>query len=73
MWAESANTTTSMLDNITVSANGTSSYQKFYSKDPKWMRNLKCFGEIGIVTNHKHKKICGKLDDQGFPCMFVGF
>ena len=40
LWAEAANTAT-MLDNITVSANETSSYQKFYKKDLKWMRNLK--------------------------------
>ena len=56
LWAEAANTAT-MLDNITVSSNEESSYQKFYMKDPKWMRNLKCFGEIGIVTDHERKKI----------------
>jgi hypothetical protein len=72
LWAEAANTAT-MLDNITVSTNEKSSYQKFYNKDPKWMRNLKRFGEIGIVTDHEHKKIRGKLDDRGFPCMFVGY
>jgi hypothetical protein len=42
-------------------------------KDPPYARKLKTFGEIGIVSYYKDKKLGGKLDDRGRPCMMVGY
>jgi hypothetical protein len=42
-------------------------------KDPPYTRKLKTFGEIGIVSYYKDKKLQGKLDDRGRPCMMVGY
>lgn len=48
-------------------------YQAFYKKNSEWRRYLRPFGEIGIVTDHKKRKIRAKLQDRGIPCMFLGY
>ena len=48
-------------------------YHLFYNKHPAFLKHLRTFGEIGIVADHANKKIRGKLEDRGFPCMFVGY
>jgi hypothetical protein len=45
--------------------------EKFTGSNPKWFRNLRTFGEIGITYNNQ--KIKGKLDNRGYPCMFIGY
>jgi hypothetical protein len=42
-------------------------------KNPPYPRKLKTFREIGIVSYYKDKKLRGKLDDRGRPCMMVGY
>jgi hypothetical protein len=62
------------MDNITTSENQPiSSYPLLMQKDPPYARKLKTFGEIGIVSYYKDKKLKGKLDDRGRPCMMVGY
>jgi len=34
---------------------------------------LRTFGEIGIVSNQRNKKIRAKLEDHGFPYLFIGY
>jgi hypothetical protein len=43
--------------------------EKFTGSNPKWFKNLRTFGEIGITYNNQ--KIKGKLDNRGYPCMFI--
>jgi hypothetical protein len=45
--------------------------EKFTGYNPKWFKNLRTFGEIGITYNNQ--KIKGKLDNRGYPCMFIGY
>jgi hypothetical protein len=45
--------------------------EKFTGTNPKWFKNLRTFGEIGITYNNQ--KIKGKLDNKGYPCMFIGY
>jgi Reverse transcriptase (RNA-dependent DNA polymerase) len=45
--------------------------EKFTGSNPKWFKNLRTFGEIGITYNNQ--KIKGKLDNKGYPCMFIGY
>jgi hypothetical protein len=45
--------------------------EKFTGSNPKWFKNLRTFGEIGITYNNQ--KIKGKLDNRGYPCMFIGY
>jgi hypothetical protein len=28
---------------------------------------------MGVITTHANKKICGKLEDRGKTCVFVGY
>jgi hypothetical protein len=73
LWAE-AGATATKLDNILVRTPGSeSSYKKFHSTDPKWIRHMRTFGEVGIVTDHANKKARGKLEDRGYACIFVGY
>jgi hypothetical protein len=73
VWTECANLSQD-IDNITTSENQpVSSYRLFMQKDPKYARKLRTFGEIGIVSYYANKKLRGKLDDRGRPCMMVGY
>jgi hypothetical protein len=45
--------------------------EKFTGSNPKWLQNLRTFGDIGITYNNQ--KIKGKLDNRGYPCMFIGY
>jgi hypothetical protein len=39
--------------------------------NPKWFKSLRTFGEISITCNNQ--KIKGKLDNRGYPCIFIGY
>jgi hypothetical protein len=72
-WTECANTATG-IDNLIVSNNKpVSSYHCFYEEDPKYIKQMRTFGEMAIVTNHKNKKMRTKLADLGKPAMFLGY
>jgi hypothetical protein len=45
--------------------------EKLTGSNPKWFKNLRTFGEIGITYNNQ--KIKGKLDSRGYTCMFIGY
>jgi hypothetical protein len=36
---------------------------------PKWAKNMRTFGEAGVVKDQKH----GKMGEKGLPMMFVGY
>ena len=62
------------LDNIlTSSTKPHSPYFQFFKKHPTYVKNLRTFGEMGVVTIHQNKTIRGKLDPCGKICMFVGY
>jgi hypothetical protein len=72
LWTEAARTATG-LENILVSTmKQIASYNAFFQKDLRGLRNMRTFGKITIVNNHKTKKMRGKLDDQGRPCLLLG-
>ena len=59
-----------VLDRITVeneSMDRRSRYEKFFSKNPKFIKHLRIFGEAGAVTVKKKK-----MQPKGGTCMFVG-
>jgi Reverse transcriptase (RNA-dependent DNA polymerase)/gag-polypeptide of LTR copia-type len=70
LWAEAANTVT-MLDNLVVSDDNKTRYEKFFGKLPPFVNHLRTFGEIGIVANRA--AIQSKMNDRGQPMMFVGY
>ena len=55
--------TATKLDNIMV----------FYGKDAKYMRCLRTFGVMAVITINKGKKIRSKLDNTGKTCMFIRY
>ena len=71
LWTEAAQTATD-LENILVSTRKPiASYNAFFEKELPGLRNMRTFGEIAIVNDHKTKKMCGKLDDRGRPCLLL--
>jgi hypothetical protein len=73
LWAMGGRLTT-LLDNIVVTHHEDESpYEKWHNDLPRWMKFLRTFGEMGIVQDGKRSKIKAKLDDRGFPAMFVGY
>jgi len=71
LWAEAANTAT-ICDGIMVPRRGIKPpYEQFYKQENKCVRNLRRFGEVGIMT--KKASIQGKLKDKGVPVMFLGY
>ena len=65
--------TATHIQNILVSKNTPDPYYLFHEKEAQYARNLRTFGEIGIVYNHSTKNIKSKLKDRGKVCMFVGY
>ena len=73
LWAECGATATK-LENLLLDSNeGKSPYELFYGKLPGNACNLRVFGEMTLITTHANKKICGKLEDCGKTCVFVGY
>lgn len=71
--AEAANTATD-TENITVTKNKPiPAYEAFWGAEALYARHLKTFGEIGIVAKHSNKKVRAKMDNRGYPCMFIGY
>ena len=72
-WCEVISTATK-LDNIMVRPERTNPrHTLFYGEDAKYMRTLRTFGEMAVITIHEGKKMRSKLDDRGKTCMFVGY
>ena len=72
-WCEVISTATK-LDNIMVRPERTKPpHTLFYGKDAKYMKYMRAFGEMAVITIHEGKKMRSKLDDRGKTCMFVGY
>ena len=66
--------TATKLDNIMVRPERTKPpHTLFYSKDARYMKYMRTFGEMAVVAIHEGKKITSKLDNRGKICMFVGY
>jgi hypothetical protein len=73
LWAHCGHMAT-LLDKILVDKpDEKSPYEKWYDKIPSWISNLRTFGEIGIVQDGNKTKIQAKLENRGFPAMFIGY
>ena len=72
-WCEVISTATK-LDSIMVRGERTKPpHTLFYSKDAKYMKYMRSFGEMAVVAIHEGKKMRSKLDNRGKRCMFVGY
>jgi hypothetical protein len=70
MWAEAINTAT-QLENATSKDDSGCAKVKLFEKNYPWIRNLREFGELAVVT--VATKIKGKLENRGVLAMFVGY
>ena len=73
-WPECANTAQDIDNGMVSTTRPISPSRQFHEKDPIYMRNLRTFGEIGIVTERQGgQKIKAKLAQRGYEAMFVGY
>jgi hypothetical protein len=72
LWTEAAQTATDLENILVLTRKPIASYNAFFEKELPGLRNMRTFGEIAIVNDHKTKKMCGKLDDRGRPCLLLG-
>jgi hypothetical protein len=73
LWAEAAATATLIENAVVTKQRNKSPHEEFYGVEPKYVRNLRTFGEVGVVLNHALGKSRGKLKDRGRPCLFLGY
>jgi hypothetical protein len=71
LWPHAALLVTS-LENTIVDQKGSTPHFILTGTHPNWVKNLRTFGEIGIVYT-KPTKIRNKLEKRGNPCMFIGY
>ena len=72
-WCEVISTA-KKLDNIVMRTDSTKPpYTLIFSKDVKYMKHLRSFGEMAMVAIHEGKKMISKLDTRGKTRMFVSY
>jgi hypothetical protein len=59
------------LENTIVDQNGSTPHFILKGTYPNWAKNLRTFGEIGIV--YTKPPIRNKFENHGSPCMFIGY
>ena len=72
LWAERATHIMDIKSVIMNKSNEMISFEKIYGKAPRFTSNIRVFGKMGLVCIFG-KKIKDKFDNQGIPCMFVGY
>ena len=70
LWTECAATAT-FLDNMIMTTDKPSPFEKFYDKPSPLINKLRSFGELGIVKTAKQHQ--SKLTNRGEACLFVGY
>ena len=71
IWAKAAATATFNENLLVTKDKPKPSYELIFGKEHPHGRELRVFGEMGVVT--LVRKINGKLVDRGINCMFVGY
>ena len=71
LWAKCASHVSDIKNIIVKKADKQSSFEKFYSKTPRYAKSVRVFGKMGLVRNYE-KKMKAKLDNRGTPCISVG-
>ena len=70
LWTECAATATK-LSNLLTGSDGHSAYYRFHGEHPKFVRDLKVFGEVCIRSDRE--QMIGKLENKGTVCVFIGY
>jgi hypothetical protein len=60
-------------NNIVKEKDKQSTAKKVHGTSPKWISNMRSFGEMDIIARHSENEIRNKLAQQGNTVMFVGY
>ena len=72
LWAECAQTAI-LIDNLLIYNGNKSFYDRLGTEQPRFILNMRQFGEVGIVLNQKIRNISSKMDNKGLTCIFTGY
>jgi hypothetical protein len=73
LWAHCAEPFVQLENIIVKEKHQQPSSEKAYGKNPKWISNMRTFGEMAIVARQSDKKIRNKLADRGNTVMFFRY
>jgi hypothetical protein len=73
LWASRASLAVQLENVIVNQKNEKSASEKVYGSNPKWISNMRSFGEIAIVARHSDKKARNQLADRGNTVIFIGY
>jgi len=73
LWAECANTSGDLFNIQTHQADHKSPYEAFYGTLPPFARNLRTFGQLGVVLSSSISQFKAKLKSRGVVRYFVGY
>ena len=72
IWAECAQTA-ALMNSLLFYDNSKKFYHRLENNQPKFEKDMRMFGEIGITLDHGLKTIKSKVDDKEIACMFVSY
>jgi hypothetical protein len=73
LWKNCANLSVQCENIILNKKDLQSTSEKVYGTNPKWISNMRTFGETDIIARHTDKKIRKKLADRGNTVMILIF
>jgi hypothetical protein len=73
LWKSCASLSVRLENIIVKEKHEQSASEKVYGTNPKWISNIRSFGEMAIIARHSDKKIRNKLADRGNTVMFTGY
>jgi hypothetical protein len=72
-WASCASLSVQLENIIVKEKHEQSASEKVYGTNPKWVSNMRSFGEMAIIARHSNKKVRNKLADRGNTVMFIDY
>jgi hypothetical protein len=73
LWASCASFAVQLENIIVNQMNEKYASEKVYGSNPKWISNMRSFGEMAFVAKHSDKKARNKLADRGNTVIFIGY
>jgi hypothetical protein len=73
LWASCASLSVQLENIIVEEKHEHSASEKVYGTNPKWISNMRSFGELAIIARHSNKKVRNNLADRGNTVMFIGY
>jgi hypothetical protein len=72
VWAEAAKLSTDIENILVTPIKSKPAHNVFFKVDEPKPILMKPFGDIAVIENNKSRKLRSKLEDRGYPAMYLG-